>query len=64
MKTDLELIEQLKNARTVPQMARATALLLRACGVFNFQAVGHELSRISVTSDCDGFAKQLKDKRK
>jgi hypothetical protein len=52
-----QLIEQLKNATTVPQMARATAALLQACGIFNFQAVAHELARMSVTNDGDGFGK-------
>jgi hypothetical protein len=55
MTTDLELIEQLTSASTVPQMARATAALLRACGVFNCQLVGQELARMSVTNDRDGF---------
>jgi hypothetical protein len=55
---ELELIEQLKSASTVVQTARATAALLRACGVFNFQGVGQELARMSVTSDGDGFGRK------
>lgn len=58
MRTDLKLMEQLKNAATVPQMAQATAALLRACGVFNFQSVGQELARMSVTNDGDGFGRK------
>ncbi len=61
--TTEQLIEELKTARTVPEMARATALLLRACGVFSLQGVGQELARMSVTNDGDGFGTQLKDKR-
>lgn len=45
-----QLIEQLKTAKTVAGIATATAFLLNACGVWNFQAVAHELARISVTS--------------
>jgi hypothetical protein len=51
------LIEKLKTAQTVPELARATAGLLQAFGVFNFQAVAYELARMSVTSDGDGFGK-------
>ena len=61
--TDLKLIEQLKKASTVCQMAKATAALLRACGIFNHQGVGQELARLSVTADNDGFGTQVKDKQ-
>jgi hypothetical protein len=64
MTTELELIARLKNASTVPQMAHATALLLRACGIFNYQGVAQELARISVTNDGDGFGTRLKEKDK
>ena len=50
-----ERIEQLKTARTVPEIARVTAGLLQACGVYNFQGVGHELARIQVTSLIGGI---------
>lgn len=53
----IELVEQLRTAKTVPEMARATAALLRACGVFNHHAIGQELARLSVTADRDGFRK-------
>jgi hypothetical protein len=53
-----ELVEQLRTATTVPEMARVTAALLRACGVFNHQGIGQELARLSVTADRDGFRKQ------
>jgi hypothetical protein len=43
-----KLIERLKTARTVPEMAQATALVLRACGIWNFQAVAQELARMCV----------------
>lgn len=52
------LIEQLSTLTTVPELARATAALLRACGVFNHQGIGQELARLSVTADGDGFRKQ------
>jgi len=58
------LIEKLKTARTVPEMAHTTALLLRACGIFSYQGVGLELARLSVTNDGDGFGTRLKDKDK
>ena len=44
-----QLITQLKEAKTTIEMARATAALLRAAGIFNFQSVAHELCRMSVT---------------
>lgn len=47
--TTEQLIEQLKTAKTITGIALATARLLRACGVWNFQAVAHELGRMSVT---------------
>ncbi len=46
-----QLITQLKEAQTVPEIAKATATLLQACNVFNFQGVAHELSRMCVTED-------------
>jgi hypothetical protein len=46
-----ELVEQLRTATMVPEMARVTAALLRACGVFNHQGIGQELARLSVTSE-------------
>lgn len=45
-----QLIEQLRAAATVPEMARIVALIMREAGIHNFQAIGHELARISVTS--------------
>lgn len=59
--TPITLIEQLRTAKTVHEIARATAALLRACGVFNFQGVGQELARLAVTADRDGFTKQQQE---
>ena len=50
-----QLIEKLKTARDVPTIARATARLLQACGVNNFQMVGQELARIYVTGVIGGI---------
>jgi len=49
-----QLIKQLKAAPTARDIALETVKLLRACGVFNVQAVGYELARISVTSGPEG----------
>lgn len=51
MTTALELIERLKAAQTIPEIAKATAAILQACGVWNYQGVAHELSRLCVTED-------------
>jgi len=45
----LKLVEQLKSTNSISGIAGATAALLRACGVFNFQGVAQELARMSVT---------------
>jgi hypothetical protein len=50
-----QLIEQLKTARAVPEIARFTACLLQACGVWNMQSVGHELMRHHVTNQIGGL---------
>ncbi len=50
-----QLIEKLKTARTGSEIAHVTAALLQACGVNNFQSVGHELARIHVTSLIGGI---------
>ncbi len=55
MSNELQLIEQLKTARTVPEIAHVTAALLQACGVNNFQGVGHELMRLHVTNLIGGI---------
>jgi hypothetical protein len=44
-----QLLENLKAAQTSVEIARATAALLRSCGVYNFQGVGQELARMAVT---------------
>ena len=44
-----ELVERLRTATTIPEIAGLTARLLRECGVFNLQMVGLELARMSVT---------------
>ena len=44
-----QLIEQLKTAQTATEIARLTVKLLRTCGVYNYQGVGYELARMSVT---------------
>jgi len=49
-----QLIEQLKTAKTPAEMARLTAALLRACGIYNFQGVALEMARICVTSRAMG----------
>ena len=46
----IELVEQLRTAQTVPEIAKIVARLLNACGLFNYQAIGYELSRIGVTA--------------
>jgi hypothetical protein len=46
----IALLEQLRTAKTVPEMAKIVAQLLNASGIFNYQGVGQELARISVTS--------------
>jgi hypothetical protein len=45
-----QLLEQLKTAQTAAEIAGATAKLLRACGVYNFQGVAQEMARMSVTN--------------
>lgn len=47
--TTIELVEQLRAAATVPEMARIVALIMREAGIYNFQQVAYELARISVT---------------
>ena len=47
--TVIELVEQLRKAATVPEMARLVALIMREAGIHNFQQVAYELARISVT---------------
>ena len=56
--TTTQLLEQLTLAKDVPSMAKLVARLLATCGIFNYQGIGHELARMSVTSDRDGFRKQ------
>lgn len=46
----IELLEQLRTAQTVPEIAKIVAQLLNACGIFGYQQVGNELARMSVTS--------------
>ena len=48
--TITQLIEQLTIAKTVPDISRITAQLLKACGVYNTQGVGLEIARMNVTS--------------
>jgi hypothetical protein len=48
--TTNQLIEQLKVAPTAVEIARVTVKLLRACGIYNYQGVGYELARLSVTN--------------
>lgn len=45
-----DLVEQIRTAKTMPEITRAVVLLLRECRIYNFQALGNELARISVTS--------------
>jgi hypothetical protein len=54
----IDLLEQLRTANTVPAMAKIVAQLLNASGIFNYQGIGQELARMSVTADGDGFRKQ------
>ena len=50
MENDVEqLIEQLKTPQTATEIARLTVKLLRVCGIYNYQGVGYELARMSVT---------------
>jgi hypothetical protein len=37
MTNELQLIERLKTARTLPEITQATVALLRACNIWNFQ---------------------------
>jgi hypothetical protein len=46
-----QLIEELKTAKTTREMAQATVQLLRACGIYNHQALVHELARMCVTDE-------------
>jgi 5-carboxymethyl-2-hydroxymuconate isomerase len=54
----IELLEQLRTAKKVPEMANIVKQLLNASGIFNYQGIGQELARLSVTADGDGFRKQ------
>ena len=45
-----DLVEQIRTAKTMPEITRAVVLLLRECRVYNLQALGNELARISVTT--------------
>ena len=51
MTDEVRLVEQLKKARTTQEIARLTAHLLRFAGIYNFQAVAHELARMCVTDE-------------
>ncbi len=51
--TTNEFVEQLRTAKDVPAMAKLVARLLNACHIFNYQGIGHELARMSVTSDSE-----------
>ena len=46
----IELLEQLRAAKTAPAIARIVALLLNTCGIHGYQQVGYELARMSVTA--------------
>jgi len=48
--TPLELVRQLTIAQGVPEMAKIVARLLSKCGIHGVQQIGHELSRMVVTS--------------
>lgn len=48
--TPIELIEQLRTAKTVPDIAKIVVRLMRECGIYNFQPVGYEIARLGVTS--------------
>ena len=52
-----ELIEQLRTVKTVPEMTRLVILLLKACNIFNYQAIGQELARMSVTAEREGSSR-------
>ena len=41
--TPIEIVEQLRKAETVPEIAKLVALLLNACGIYGLQQVGQEL---------------------
>ena len=45
-----DLVEQLRTAKTVPEMAKIVVRLMRECGIYNFQPVGYEIARLGVTS--------------
>jgi hypothetical protein len=47
----LYLAQRLRDAKSVTEIARQTARILQLSGIHNFQAVGHELMRISATQD-------------
>ena len=53
--TPIEIVEQLRTAETVPEMARLVALLLNTCGIYGYQQVGYELARMSVTAEREGI---------
>jgi len=44
------IVEALRSAETVPQMAQLVAELLHTCGIYGLQQIGQEMSRIAVTS--------------
>jgi hypothetical protein len=48
--TTNELVEQLRTAKTIPEMASILTRLMHECGIYNFQQVGYELARIGVTA--------------
>ncbi|HEX3642352.1 MAG TPA: hypothetical protein VHV10_13760 [Ktedonobacteraceae bacterium] len=54
----IELVEQLRTASGVLEMAKLVARILNACGIFDQQSIGQELARLAVTADRDGFRKQ------
>jgi hypothetical protein len=47
--TPIELVEKLRIAQTIPEIARIVAALLNTVGIFGYQQIGHELARMSVT---------------
>jgi hypothetical protein len=47
--TPIELVEKLRVAQTIPEMARIVAALLNSCGIRAYQQIGYELSRLAVT---------------
>jgi hypothetical protein len=47
--TPIELVEKLRVAETIPEMARIVAALLNSCGICGYKQIGYELARMSVT---------------